>query len=277
MSSSDNSLYAFGEFQIDSGRRLVLRQGQAITLTPKPYELLLLLVQRAGQPVSKDELLKGLWPDTIAEENNLAVTVSALRRTLGERRGERQFIVTLPGVGYQFVMPVTVTTTPTPKVNEPEAEAVSDVNLTPLAAVVASAPADIASAPAHPDSPSPQVLPAVPLRRRYLWAGLAVCAVLASLAGWYWYNRPPQRVSQVRTLAVLPFTPLVAPNDSSQNSDEALGLGLADALIMRLSNSSGIIVRPTNAIQAFTAPIATCNKSGARCKSKPCWMGAGNG
>lgn len=262
MPITDNNLYTFGEFQLDSTRRLVLRQGQAISLTPKPYELLLALVQRAGQPVSKDDLLKRLWPDTIADENNLAVTVSSLRRTLGEQRGERQFIVTLPGIGYQFVMPVTVTTTPAPEVNKSEKEEASDANLTPLAAVVVSASAEVASAPSQPVSLSPQALPAAQISRRYLWVGLTVFAVLASLAGWYWLNRPPQRVSQVRSLAVLPFTPLVAPNDGSQNSDEALGLGLADSLIMRLSNAGGVTVRPTNAIQAFIAPNRDVQKIG---------------
>lgn len=258
MSNNNSTLYTFGEFHLDSGRRLMLRQGQAISLTPKPYELLLALVQRAGHPVSKDELLKQLWPDTVADENNLAVTVSSLRRTLGERRGERQFIATLPGVGYQFVMPVTVTMPLAPEVSEnvsePASEEASDANLMSLTTVVAPAPVDLTPAPAQPVSPSPPVLPAATTSRRYLWVGLAVFAVLGSLAGWYWLNRPPQLVSQVRTLAVLPFTPLSASNVGSQNGDEALGLGLADSLIMRLSNSVGIIVRPTNAIQAFTAP-----------------------
>ena len=270
MSPNNSALYAFGEFQLDSGRRLVMRQGQAISLAPKPYELLLTLVQRAGQPVSKDELLKRLWPDTIAEENNLAVTVSSLRRALGERRGDHQFIATLPGVGYQFVMPVVAPVTgtippPAPKAIEHiESEAVENhldfvgqVRNLPYAHDLNVAEV-LAPAPSQPAKSAQPILPAAPISRRNLWMSLALLAVIGSLAGWYWGNRPPQRIAQVRTLAVLPFTPLV----NSQNGDEALGLGLADSLIMRLSNTGSVTVRPTNAIQAFIAPNRDLQKIG---------------
>ena len=240
-----------------------MHQRQVISLTSKPYELLFALVQHAGQPVSKDELLKQLWPDTIVDENNLAVTVSALRRTLGERRGEHQFIATLPSVGYQFVMPVTVTTLPTPEISEAAREA----SLSPHATVGVMTQADVTPAltqlisPSLPVRPSQPVLPIAPNSRRNLWVGLALLAVIGSLAGWYWINRPPQRIAQVRSLAVLPFTPLAAISNP-QNGDEALGLGLADSLIMRLSNLDNINLRTTNAIQAFTAPNRDLQKIG---------------
>ena len=108
MSKPESSLYEFGEFQLDAARRLLLRQGASVTIAPKVYEVLLALVETPGQPLSKDELLSRVWPDTVVEESNLTVSVSALRKVLGERRDAHQFIATLPGVGYQFVAPVTV-------------------------------------------------------------------------------------------------------------------------------------------------------------------------
>jgi DNA-binding winged helix-turn-helix (wHTH) protein len=82
------------------------RQGVVVPLTPKAFDVLLLLVSSQGQVVGKDELLSRVWPDTIVEENNLNVNVSLLRKTLGERPNDHQFIVTVPGVGYQFVAEV---------------------------------------------------------------------------------------------------------------------------------------------------------------------------
>ena len=112
MSKPESLLYEFGEFQLDAVRRLLLRGGAPVTIAPKVYEVLLALVETPGQPLSKDELLRRVWPDTVVEESNLTVSVSALRKVLGERRGEHQFIATLPGVGYQFVAPVRRTATP---------------------------------------------------------------------------------------------------------------------------------------------------------------------
>ena len=273
MSSSHNKIYIFGEYRLEIERRVLWCNDQPVTISPKVYELLQALVENAGQPLSKDELLARVWPDTAVEESNLTVSMSALRRVLGERRGENQFVMTLPSIGYQFVMPVAAAVTDTTQqfgvpdaasnenqdITEPIIENAPDAELKPLAVVVDHAPADLISPSA---SPSPQVLPAALTSRRNLWVGLALLAVIGSLAGWYWFNRPPQRVSQVRSLAVLPFAPMVASNNSSQNGDEALGLGLADSLIMRLSNSGDITVRPTNAIQAYNTPNRDLQKIG---------------
>jgi len=99
-------LYEFGDFRLDAAKRLLLREGMVVSLTPKAFDVLLLLVTRHGQVVAKDELLRHVWPDTIVEENNLNVNVSLLRKTLGEKPNDHQFIVTVPGRGYQFVSEV---------------------------------------------------------------------------------------------------------------------------------------------------------------------------
>src|SRR5947209_2165760 len=73
---------------------------------PKAFEVLLVLVRRHGQVVTKDELMMSVWRDTMVEENSLNVQVSALRKAFGERPHEHRFIVTVPGVGYEFVAEV---------------------------------------------------------------------------------------------------------------------------------------------------------------------------
>ena len=106
LQSSCSGIYEFGDFSLDATKRLLLREGVVVPLTPKAFDVLLLLVSRQGNLVGKDELLSRVWPDTIVEENNLNVNVSLLRRTLGEKPNDHQFIVTVPGFGYQFVAPV---------------------------------------------------------------------------------------------------------------------------------------------------------------------------
>src|SRR6201984_3281181 len=103
-------LYEFGLFLVDVSRRLLLRQGEAIPLTPKAFDILLILVQNRDRVVEKDELMKLVWPDTAVEENNLTRNISSLRKALEERPNEHRYIVTIPGRGYQFAADVPTTT-----------------------------------------------------------------------------------------------------------------------------------------------------------------------
>lgn len=98
--------YFFADFQLDPLRRVLLKDGEPVSLNPKTVELLLVLIDRRTEVLSKDDLLEAVWPDQIVEENNLTVHVSALRKALGDRNPQRQFIVTIPGRGYQFVADV---------------------------------------------------------------------------------------------------------------------------------------------------------------------------
>src|SRR5687768_11555983 len=95
--------YQFGPFRLDVGARLLLRDGEPVKLTPKALETLLVLVERGGQVVGRDDLIREVWPDTFVEENNLSVNVSMLRSALGAAPDGRQYIETLPRRGYRFV------------------------------------------------------------------------------------------------------------------------------------------------------------------------------
>jgi TolB-like protein/Flp pilus assembly protein TadD len=96
-------VYKFGPFLLDTAVRRLFLDGQVVPLTAKLFDILLLLVQRSGHVVTKDELMKEIWPGQFVEENNLTVSMSALRKALGERYGERKYIETVPKRGYRFV------------------------------------------------------------------------------------------------------------------------------------------------------------------------------
>lgn len=108
MAGDDDRVYEFKGFRLEAAQRRLLHNGQPVPLKPKILDLLLLLVQMRGRLVDKDELMKEIWPNTIVEENNITVSMSILRKTLGEDRAGRQFIETVPGRGYRFVADVKI-------------------------------------------------------------------------------------------------------------------------------------------------------------------------
>jgi predicted ATPase/DNA-binding winged helix-turn-helix (wHTH) protein len=93
----------FGEYELDSSRRLLMHSGKSVPLYPKAFDLLEHLIVNRGRVLTKDELLEHVWPNQYVEENNLTVQISAIRKAFGERKGEQTFIATLPGRGYSFV------------------------------------------------------------------------------------------------------------------------------------------------------------------------------
>jgi DNA-binding winged helix-turn-helix (wHTH) protein len=99
-------VYEFGAFRLDAVKRLLWRAGEPVPLTSKSFETLLALVESQGEILDKGALLDRVWPDTIVEEKNLTINISALRKALGESPQEHRYIVTVPGRGYRFVAEV---------------------------------------------------------------------------------------------------------------------------------------------------------------------------
>jgi DNA-binding winged helix-turn-helix (wHTH) protein len=95
----------FGPFCIEP-KGAPARDGQAVPLPPKAFDLLVALVTRSSRLVTKEELLKEVWPETFVEEANLSYTVSLLRKALGDEGEQHQYIDTVPKRGYRFVAPV---------------------------------------------------------------------------------------------------------------------------------------------------------------------------
>ena len=95
-------LYEFGPFRVDAGREILLRDGEPVPLTPKTFQILLVLVRRGQEVVTKDDLMKTVWPDTFVEDANLSRNIFMLRKALGETPQDHRYIVTIPGRGYRL-------------------------------------------------------------------------------------------------------------------------------------------------------------------------------
>jgi Tol biopolymer transport system component/DNA-binding winged helix-turn-helix (wHTH) protein len=102
ISKQANELYEFGPFRVDLRECLLLREGEALPLTPKAFETLVVLLQNAGHLMPKEELMKRIWPDSYVEEVNLSQNISMLRKALGDQAQGSRYIVTVPGRGYRF-------------------------------------------------------------------------------------------------------------------------------------------------------------------------------
>src|SRR5271168_294957 len=183
MSSLTNHLYRFGEFSLDAQSRVLKRAGAIVPLTPKAFDALLLLVQNAGRIVTKDELMKAVWPDSFVEESNLTQTIFMVRKALDET-SDRRYILTIQGQGYRFLVPVTE----------------SEQNLSHLVEVVKLPTGTVESAPPSGDKidghrlDSPVFAPTtttLPLRRRP-YVAVSTLAVLACVLlgiGYVTYQR----------------------------------------------------------------------------------------
>lgn len=98
---------SFGPFTLDPARKRLAQDGNAVRVGSRALDLLVALVERAGDVVSHDDLFAQVWPRTVVEESSLRVHMSALRKALGDGVDGRRYIASLPGRGYCFVMPVT--------------------------------------------------------------------------------------------------------------------------------------------------------------------------
>lgn len=106
MGEQSKHFYEFGRFRIDIAQRLLHRDHEIVPLTPKVFDMLLTLVENSGQVVSKDSMMKKIWPDSFVEEGNLTQNISLLRKALGEGQNGHQFIETVARRGYRFIAPV---------------------------------------------------------------------------------------------------------------------------------------------------------------------------
>src|SRR4051794_32189139 len=166
---AEKQVYEFDGFRVDPVRRRLLKGGEQVSLTPKAFSILIVLLENRGEVVEKEELIRRIWPDTFVTEANLTQNISSLRKALGERANDHRYVVTVPGRGYSFVA----------EVLEIPREATGEFTI-PAAALTADPP----SPPLPPPSPVPAVSaapaptavapsPAPPRgRRRFLAAGL---------------------------------------------------------------------------------------------------------
>jgi TolB-like protein/DNA-binding winged helix-turn-helix (wHTH) protein/Tfp pilus assembly protein PilF len=249
MSRPAQRLYEFGPFRLDPAEHVLLRDGEPVALRPKEFAVLVALVENHGHALTKEELLKGVWSGQLVEEGNINRQISALRRALGETTGGPQYVETIPKVGYRFVAPVRET-------RDRGADVVIERH---TVARIVTEEEEVANGGGELEpSPEPKALPASGEKDVNRRRGLALVAAAVLLVGltlalaYAWSSRKSQEtktVAAVRSLAVLPFKPIGAGEE-----DEYLGLGMADALITKLSNIREINVRPTSAVRKYDSP-----------------------
>jgi TolB-like protein/DNA-binding winged helix-turn-helix (wHTH) protein/Tfp pilus assembly protein PilF len=209
-------LYRFGSYALDAEERVLLRDGQPVTLPPKDLETLLVLVERAGHIVKKEELLERVWPGVFIEEGNLARHIFNLRQLLGDGADERPYIETIPKRGYRFIATVQ--------------EDAAEPTASEVVAAQTSEPAQTTASPGQK-------------KRFWLWplalsAALALTAILVSRYFWPQRRASPQKIM----LAVLPFENLSADAHEDYFAD-----GLTEEMIAQLGQLQpaqlGVIAR----------------------------------
>jgi DNA-binding winged helix-turn-helix (wHTH) protein/TolB-like protein/Tfp pilus assembly protein PilF len=244
--------YEFGPFVLDTIQHALLREGNPVPLTPKTYDTLLVLVQNSGRMLSKEELMKALWPDSFVEESNLTQQVSMIRRALGESPGDPRYVVTVPSRGYRFVAGVRNRTGETPRSvlsGSPVGSSIGEIDRHNGIASHAGNWGNVAPFP-RPLAAPREGKDGKTIERtigRIVIFVLLVFALL-SIARWLYQWRSQSAQLQVgpRTLAILPLQNLRQNPD-----DDFLGFSLADAVITKLGYVGALVVRPSSTVQKY--------------------------
>ena len=234
--------YEFGPFRINVTERLLQRGNELVPLSPKVFDTLLILVENHGHVVEKPELMQLLWPDTFVEESSLTQNISLLRRAL-TTEADRQYIETIPKRGYRFIGDVN-------QINEssngvgPQVPSAVDV-------------ADRVGLHEHETFSHPQAPPIRntetlrPDRRINLYvAAVAALVLVGALITLAYRLKQKATVSEGlagKSVAVLPFKTIGVDSEN-----ELLGLGMADAVINRLSRLEELSVLPTGSVFRYT-------------------------
>ena len=216
--------YEFDEFRLDAENRSLWRGGELVQIFPKALEILVLLVEKKGAVVSREELLETVWGDCFVEESNITYTVSLLRKTLGKKK----FIQTVPKHGYRFVADVR-------EIAEPgETKTVIPAETIPADAI-------------------PVSQPKAQIRWHFIAIILLGVLLLTSFAYWWSFGDGrglaslPVTQRNIRTFAILPLKTL-----TDDERSKALSSGLTDSLISRLGSLNRFVVRPLSSVQDYT-------------------------
>jgi len=234
-------LYQFDSYRVDTQKRQLLRDGETVPLTSKVFDTLLILIQHKGQLLEKQQLMRLLWPDTFVEEGNISVNISVLRKALEESPNEHRYIVTVPGRGYKFIADVET-------IHGQESSVVlMEEKSTRI----------IIEEEEEKTDPKGVVATRQITRPLAILQRLVLLLLAATVAGYFIWTENKSNAKtegtldpfpKIQSIAILPFRPLKSDAD-----DLYLGLGMADALITKLSGLRQLIVRPTSAILRYNA------------------------
>lgn len=240
MNDDASMFYEFGPFRLNVNERVLEKHDEPVSLTPKVFETLLVLVEHSGHVLAKDDLITRLWPDTFVEESSLTQNISLLRRALDEVPGSRQYIETIPKRGYRFVADVRRLTVDTH-------ETTTQQSISTQLMIAAQIEEEVS------DPPAPAALlqqsPHWFTRYRLIGATVVAMLLIVGLSVAYWRYRVRANANRVTpaSIAILPFKTIGATGQT-----EVLGLGMADALIIRLSHLNQTTVLPTSSVSRYT-------------------------
>jgi DNA-binding winged helix-turn-helix (wHTH) protein/TolB-like protein/Tfp pilus assembly protein PilF len=251
-------VYEFGPFRLDASEHQLLRGREVVPLSLKVFETLLVLVENSGHVLGKEELIRAVWPDSFVEDSSLTQNISLLRKALWEGAGEH-FIETVPKRGYRFVAPVRRRDlgaddelTEELDIRERSATEVADEGVKEVAEEKTDKPtSEIPEVRRHDSQPQATRLP---VRWRLAIACLTLLLVIPAVV-YLWKTGAarsslPMSIDNDRgigSLAILPLKPL-----GHEINDEYLGLGMADALIVKLGGFRQLRVIPTSTIFKYT-------------------------
>jgi DNA-binding winged helix-turn-helix (wHTH) protein/TolB-like protein/tetratricopeptide (TPR) repeat protein len=230
-------LYVFNRFRFDPINHLLVSEGTPVSLKPKAFEVLLVLVRNGSRLTTKEELMQKVWPDSFVGEANLTVNVSALRKLLGTTPDRQPYIETVSKKGYRFVVPVTevqdeaFTSPGTPP--EPAGELIS-VSSPEAGQAVSAGPIE------------PQTFRREASQSRLIFLVIGLLLVIAAGAAYFTYRANRRPDGHLHRLAVLPFQ-----NLRTDPGSDFLGFSLADAVISKLGYVSELSVRPSYAVQKY--------------------------
>jgi TolB-like protein/DNA-binding winged helix-turn-helix (wHTH) protein/Flp pilus assembly protein TadD len=250
MNVAPRIVYEFGPFRIEPDHERVLRDGQPLAITPKAFEVLLALVSRSHEVVCKDELMQAVWPDRVVEEANLSQCIFLLRKLLGDTRGNRRYIVTLPGQGYRFAGPVR-TVAP----GEPEQETPQGDPTTTMRRYTRREDPDYVDAVVRP--PAESSPPSTTRKPVFVIVGMLMALVLAIGGGLLWHfgasgSQPVAAAATpivpipAKSIAVLPFE-----NLSSNKENAYFAAGMQDMILTKLADIGDLKVISRTSTESY--------------------------
>ncbi len=250
--AKNGTIYEFDGFRLVPGEELLLRNGEPIPLNIKSFAVLKILVERHGHLVSKSEIIDTVWEGMFVEEGSLTKAIWLIRQALGDTSKER-FIQTVPRRGYRFVFPVSIVTNGSGAFRLSELSQSGEVSTeyTVQNGAVGTADKSVPAASEWPEE-SHEVLLVEEMpgkrRQRSKYTVLAACLVgivAAVIIGWYGVVRTT-RPGTPRSILVLPVAPI-----NPADREVLYEIGIADALINRLSSTQGLAVKPLGVVRRY--------------------------
>ncbi|HKR26596.1 MAG TPA: winged helix-turn-helix domain-containing protein [Acidobacteriaceae bacterium] len=199
--------YRFGPFELDPSEGYLFRNGNRVKLQKLPYRLLVMLVERSGEVVTREEVRQHLWPEnTFVEfDNSLGVAIRKVRESLGDDAEVPHYIETIQGRGYRFIAPI--------RTDGPAA-------LAPVIETLAPVPAQRAE---HVN------------RSKVIWVATVIAGVLV-IAGWFWWNRTHSRIPERASVVVGDFV--------NSTGDALFDGSLRRAVVIQLAQSPYLNIMP---------------------------------